>query len=144
MATQNTLSLSQTEGIIKISSLESVLTILGSRGTKTSTQPRVSQINKDSSIFNTSRTSRFLLDQQHLFSYKERVVLSNLDMPFSLEEIKHIVFDLGADKAPSLDGFPIFFFQKHLDIVKYSLSCLCNDFFKGRVNLEPSIGSTQL
>lgn len=55
----------------------------------------------------------FLLDWQNLFAFKERVNLSHLELPFSSEEIKKALFDLNVDKAPGLDGFPLFFFQKH-------------------------------
>lgn len=37
--------------------------------------------------------------------------LSVLEALFSLEEIKRMTFNLGADKAPILDGFSPFFFE---------------------------------
>lgn len=65
-----------------------------------------------------------------MFNFKEKVDLSNIDLPFSLEELKQAVFNLGADKAPRPDSFPIIFIQKHWDLVKDSLIFLCNDFFR--------------
>lgn len=56
------------------------------------------------------RLFHFLLDWQHLFEHREYVDLTYLEQPFSAEEIKQALFDLGADKAPGLDGFPMLFF----------------------------------
>lgn len=87
-------------------------------------------------LYGTSRFTRFLLDWQHLFSYKERIDLTNLDQSFSLEEIKQAMFDLGADKAPCRDGFPIFFFQTNWGLIKDSLISFCEYFFEGSANLD--------
>lgn len=46
------------------------------------------------------------------------------------------MFDWDADKAPYLNDFPVFFFQKHWDLLKDSLLILYIDLFKKRVNLE--------
>lgn len=64
------------------------------------------------------------------------VDLSQLERPFSLEEIKIAVFDLGRDKAPGPDGFPLQFFRQFREIIKLDLLKLCEDFFFGRANLE--------
>lgn len=42
---------------------------------------------------------------------KNVVDLSYLERPFSLEENKTAVFDLGRDKAPGPDDFPLQFFR---------------------------------
>lgn len=47
-----------------------------------------------------------------------------------------VVFGMSADKAPDPDGFPILFFQKCWDIVKFDIFKLCEDFYSGRANLE--------
>lgn len=57
-------------------------------------------------------------------------------MPFTLEEIKSVVFDFRRDKAPEPDGFPLFFFRQYRDTVKDDLWKLCDDFLFGRANLE--------
>ena len=62
--------------------------------------------------------------------------LSSIEGPFSLEEIRKATFDLWADKALSPDGFPIFFFQKFWDVVKYDLAKLSEDLYVGKGNLE--------
>lgn len=41
----------------------------------------------------------------------------------------------GAEKAPRLDGFPMFF-QKFWSIVSNDLLTLCNDFYNGTSNIE--------
>ena len=64
------------------------------------------------------------------------VDLSSITGPFSLKEIRKATFDLGADKAPGPDGFPIFFFQKFWDEVKNDLANLCEDLYVGKANLE--------
>lgn len=71
-----------------------------------------------------------------MFSFKESLNLASLETLFSLDEIKQVVFDLGADNALGPDRFPIFFFQKHWSLVKDDLVNLCTDFFEGRGNLE--------
>lgn len=62
--------------------------------------------------------------------------LSSLESPFSLEEIRKTTFDLGTNKAHFCYGFPIFFFQKFLDVVKNDLTNLCEDLYLGKANLE--------
>lgn len=55
--------------------------------------------------------------------------LSQLERPFTLEEIKAMVFALGADKAPKLDSFTIHFFKKFRDTINLDLLQLCEDFY---------------
>ncbi|KAH7676675.1 RNA-directed DNA polymerase protein [Dioscorea alata] len=86
--------------------------------------------------FSTPITHRFLFDWQNLFIFKDRHDLSSLELPFNPEEIKQAVFDLNADKAPGPDGFPIFFFQKHWDLIQGNILKLCDDFCHGSINLE--------
>lgn len=71
-----------------------------------------------------------------LFANKRLVDLSCLERPFILDEIKRVVFDLGGDKAPGPDGFPIQFFKQFWDTGKTDLAVLCEDFFWQRANLE--------
>lgn len=55
--------------------------------------------------FVSKRPSRFRIDFQKLFKNKISVDLTQLERPFTLEEVKREVFDLGGDKAPGPDGF---------------------------------------
>lgn len=43
---------------------------------------------------------------------------------------------MGADKAPGSDGFQMFFFQKHWEMMHPNLIWLCDDFYSGRASLE--------
>ncbi|XP_039129083.1 uncharacterized protein LOC120265272 [Dioscorea cayenensis subsp. rotundata] len=52
------------------------------------------------------------------------------------EEVKKAVFDLGSDKAPGPDGFPMMFCKTFWEIVKVEVMNLCEDFFSGKANLE--------
>lgn len=88
------------------------------------------------SQFRTRREACFLFSWSKLLASKEQIVLSNLEIPFSLVEIKNATFDLGVDKAPRPDGFLISFFQKYWDTISSDLVKLCNDFYFKRVNLE--------
>lgn len=59
--------------------------------------------------FGQKRASRFKVDFGKLFEHKSYVDLPQVEIPFTLEEIKSAVFDLGHDKAPGPNGFPQFF-----------------------------------
>lgn len=61
--------------------------------------------------FGQSRSNRFLIDFRKLLSNRNLVDLSQLDRPFTMEEVKTAVFDLGKDKALGPDGFHLLFFR---------------------------------
>lgn len=50
---------------------------------------------------------------------------------FTLDEIKIVVFSMEKNKAPGPDGFPIEFFQRFWDIIKFSLKRLFDDLMSG-------------
>lgn len=54
---------------------------------------------------------RFKVDYRKLFSTKVDLDLSQLERPFSLDEIKRTVLDLGGNKASGLDGFLLQLFK---------------------------------
>ncbi|XP_039126606.1 uncharacterized protein LOC120262766 [Dioscorea cayenensis subsp. rotundata] len=62
--------------------------------------------------FGFRRPSKFKINFQKLFHLKTPVDLSTLDRPFTLEEVRKAVFELGRDKAPGPDGFPLIFFRQ--------------------------------
>lgn len=62
-------------------------------------------------LFGKKRDFRVKVDFQKLLANKTPVDLSQLDRPFSLEEVKSAIFELGRDKTPGPDGFPLHFFQ---------------------------------
>jgi hypothetical protein len=47
---------------------------------------------------------------------------SDLTAPFSDDEIKSALFQMGATKAPGPDGFPALFYQTHWEILKDDIS----------------------
>ncbi|OAY66433.1 LINE-1 retrotransposable element ORF2 protein [Ananas comosus] len=53
---------------------------------------------------------------------------------FSIDEIKHAVFQLGSDKAPGPDGYSIRFYQTFWDTVKDDLFNLFQDLYEGRLS----------
>lgn len=81
------------------------------------------------SHFGQKRDNRIKVDLEKLLAFRGRVDLTHLEQPFSLEEIKCAVFELGSNKAPGPDGFPIHFFRHFWDIIKFDLMHLCEDFF---------------
>lgn len=86
--------------------------------------------------FDPKWVSRFKVGLQKLLEYKHHVKLSHLEHPFTLDEIKGVVFDLGGDKAPCLESFPLQFFKQFWDMIKLDLLKLCEDFYCSRANLE--------
>lgn len=87
-------------------------------------------------LFGNRRATNFKIDFQKLFQAKTPVDLAMLERPFSREEIKKAVFDLGADKAPGPDGFPLHFFKQFWDTIQFDIFKLCEDFYWNRANLE--------
>lgn len=63
------------------------------------------------------------------------VDLSELDNPFTEEEIRKAISDLPGDKSPVADSFPIFFYKTFWDVLKLNLINMFNDFYNG--NLQP-------
>lgn len=59
-----------------------------------------------------------------------------LTEPFSMEEIKRVVFELKQHKAPGPDGIPGEFYKKFWDLIKNDLFELLSDFQKGLLNVE--------
>jgi hypothetical protein len=49
--------------------------------------------------------------------------------PFSIKEIKEVVFSMEHNRAPGPDGFPIEFFQRFWDLIYLDLVALFQDFF---------------
>lgn len=76
------------------------------------------------------------MDLSILLARKQPMELNNLERPFTMAEIKDVVFRLGGDKAPGLNGFPMHFFKQFWEKVKEDIFKLCEDFYFGRANLE--------
>jgi hypothetical protein len=59
-----------------------------------------------------------------------------LTSPFSLEEIRDVVFALKHNSAPGPDGFPSEFFEEFWEVIKNDLFNLFNSFHDGSLNIE--------
>lgn len=59
-----------------------------------------------------------------------------LTKPFSLEEVKKVVFEMRQNRAPGPDGFPAEFYVKFWGIIKFELLDLINDFHNGFLKVE--------
>ncbi len=56
----------------------------------------------------------------------------HLTAPFSLEEIKRDVFQLGGDKAPGSDDFSQRFYQKFWEVIQADIFRIFEDLFNGK------------
>jgi hypothetical protein len=61
---------------------------------------------------------------------------SCLTAPFSVEEIKKVIFEMKHNSAPGPDGFPAEFFQTFWDTIQLDIVQLFNDFYKGSLKIE--------
>ncbi len=61
----------------------------------------------------------------------------SLSAPFSLEEIRAVVFKLGGDKAPGPDGFPLCFYQAFWETVKDDIWKIFLKLFDGSISTGP-------
>jgi hypothetical protein len=59
-----------------------------------------------------------------------------LTRPFSIEEIKKVVFGLKHNSAPGPDGFPADFFQDFWDLIHIDLWILFKDFYGGVLDIK--------
>ncbi|KAH1121318.1 hypothetical protein J1N35_004478 [Gossypium stocksii] len=53
-----------------------------------------------------------------------------LEVPFSMEEIKEVVWSCDENKAPCLNGFNLCFFRKYWEVVKRDLLDMMMEFCK--------------
>ena len=70
-----------------------------------------------------------------------------LTLPYTALEVKEVVFRLGPTKAPTPDGIPALFYQKHWeivgeDIIKASLHFLSNRSLLNQLT-KPSVSLSQ-
>lgn len=63
--------------------------------------------------------------------------LQRLTEPFSLDEIKRATFQLGCDKAPGPDGFPMSFYQTFWDTLKEDIWNIFRDLHEGKLSTSP-------
>lgn len=63
--------------------------------------------------------------------------IARLTEPFSTAEIKEAIFQLGSDKAPGPDAFPLRFYQLFWDSLEGDISALFRDMHEGRLTTDP-------
>ena len=88
------------------------------------------------SLLGLTRPYRFVIDWHALFAHKDKVNLTFLEWPFTLEEIKTATFALSANKALEPDGFRILFFQKHWNLIQNDPLKLCLDSYEDHADLD--------
>lgn len=64
---------------------------------------------------------------------QERLDLSELDQPFTKEEVKKTVFDLAKDKTPGSHGFTANFYQHYWDLIREYLLKLFMGIHNGSI-----------
>lgn len=60
----------------------------------------------------------------------------DLMRPFSMEELKEVVFEMENNKAPGPDGFPVDFYKAFWEIIKMDLKDLLDDFHRGLLEVR--------
>ena len=62
--------------------------------------------------------------------------LAQLSNPFTIDEIKAVVWGLNSEGAPGPDGIPIFFYKNCWDTIAPELMQLMNDLHAGQCQME--------
>jgi hypothetical protein len=86
-------------------------------------------------LFGPSPMSSINMSNFHMNSLSEedRILLT---APFSIEEIKLVVFSLKHNSAPGPDGIPAEFFQDFWDLIHIELWNLFKDFYDGVLDIK--------
>jgi hypothetical protein len=58
-----------------------------------------------------------------------------LTSPFTEKEVKEAIFEMKPNKAPGPDGFPVEFYQRFWEVIKYDLMVLFKEFHEGTLPL---------
>jgi hypothetical protein len=86
-------------------------------------------------LFGPSVPSSINMSNLHMnkLNDEDRALLTG---PFSIEEIKKVVFGLKHNSAPGPDGFPAEFFQDFWDLIHIDLWNLFKDFYGGVLDIK--------
>jgi hypothetical protein len=86
-------------------------------------------------LFGPSTLSSINMSNFHMnrLSDDDRTLLT---VPFSIEEIKMVVFSLKHNSAPGPDGIPAEFFQDFWDLIHIDLWNLLKDFYDGALDIK--------
>ncbi len=63
-------------------------------------------------------------------------LLSSLQQPFTMDEVKNAIFALAAEKAPGPDGFSLIFYQRFWNILKFDIFGVFECFYSGTAILS--------
>lgn len=74
-----------------------------------------------------------LYDEQHILSIEQN---TSLELPFSLDEIKDVVFQSNPNKAPGPDGLPFLFYQQYWELVKDDIYKHIMVFYHNKLDLR--------
>lgn len=85
-------------------------------------------------LFGHPETSTISLDIDNPKTIPDGAV-EKLITPFSLEEIKEVVFKMAHKKSPGPDGFTTDFYQHLWDLIKFHLKALFDDFHNGTIDI---------
>lgn len=84
---------------------------------------------------------KWSMDLEFNFKRLRDIDVASLEKPFSMEEIKEVVWSYDENKAPGPDGFNLCFFRKCWEVVKEDLFEMMVKFFNSG-KLEKSINSS--
>jgi hypothetical protein len=83
-----------------------------------------------SSVHSSINVSNFNMNQ---LSDTDRTLLT---APFTINEIKKVVFEMKHNSAPCPDGFPVEFFQNFWELIQMDVWNLFKDFYDGNLDIE--------
>jgi len=86
-------------------------------------------------IFGRKLKRRIKANWNELYLLESRIDLSDLDSPFSEDEIWKAVSDMPSHKVPRLDGFPILFYKTFWNVLKSDLVFMFSDFYRGNLQI---------
>lgn len=84
---------------------------------------------------------KWSMDLEFNFKRLRDIDVASLEKPFSMEEIKEVVWSYDENKAPGPDGFNLCYFRKCWEVVKEDLFEMMVKFFNSG-KLEKSINSS--
>jgi hypothetical protein len=86
-------------------------------------------------LFGYPDVTNLSLTEQNLTKIFEKEVEKPTE-PFSLQEIKEVVYGMKRNKSLGTDGFPADFYHDFWDFVKWDLKDLIDDFAKGTLDIS--------
>jgi hypothetical protein len=85
-----------------------------------------------------TKSFTWLSFSESVWNKHEKVLHSKniaLTVPFTEEEIKTVIFSMNPNKVLGSDDFPILFYQRFWDIIKYNILQLFFDFYHHKLDI---------